>query len=568
MRFRQNMFRSISLILFSLLFFAASTYSQTSNEKIKKALQLIDLGNPDQALTDLKQIAISEPKNPEAHAALALAEIETGDISGADKEVAIAYDIERKNVLVRIARGTLYGKQNKREDAVEEFNRAIKINDKEIASFLYMARFYLSVDSLKSAEIALYRAQAVNGNDVRPFLGLAELYEKQHSLDLAIEQYQDAKKIDAKDVIVIAKLAQLYFRAGKYNDAIKEWDNLSKVDPNYSRAYYEIAHIYDISEDHVNAAKFATKYVALEPENKDGVWLLARSLAESNQYKEALPYLEKAAKNDSLKTFTDLYLARSYFFEKDYPKAIQLYSVSKKLGVYDLYYYGYSLIINGDTLGGLDKWRNALIVDTSGKVDERLKIVPSIISYLNALKKYPELAAMYIEQAKKKSSAEDYANAGAFYTVAKMPQDAELAFNSALKIDPKLLKAKLGIALLIAKDQDRLQAAEKMIDETSAFAVDTKDKEKIGVAYASLGFQYLISKEYEGSIRVLVEKSLKYLTDKSFVLTSVYKGAASAYLQLKNYKKATEYYKKVEAINPKDEDIKKGLDYIKQVQGK
>src|SRR5579872_3047029 len=90
-----------------LFIFPFRANSQTSDPRIKKDLQLMDLGNPRAALADLRDMAATNPKNPEAHAALGLALIETGDITSADKEIATAYDLERKNVLVRIARGTL-----------------------------------------------------------------------------------------------------------------------------------------------------------------------------------------------------------------------------------------------------------------------------------------------------------------------------------------------------------------------------------------------------------------------------------------------------------------------------
>ena len=548
-----------------LFIFSLSAYAQTSDPRIKKDLQLMDLGNSKAALADLRDMAAASPKNPEAHAALALAFIETGDIPSAEKEVATAYDLERKNVLVRIARGTLNGIKGKREDAVEDFNRAIKINDKDIATYLALAHYYISIDSLKSAEVILYRAQSVSANDVRPFFGLAELYEKQHIPDLAIEQYQEAKKIDQKDPAIYTKLAQLYMRSHKPNEALKEWDNLTKIDSNYARAYLEMARIYDKTEDHADAAKYAEKYIQREPTDMEGTWLLARSLAESNQYTKALPYLEKASKNDSLKTFTDLYLARSYFFSKDYTKAIQLYSVSKSLNVYDLYYYGYSLISIGDTNTAIEKFKLSLAADTNHKADERLKIRQQIIGYLGIQKKYPEIAALYLDAGKQKNSAEDYESAGQFYNFANMPNEARSAFDAALKINPKSLKAHTGIADAMEKAPDSLAAAEKVIDDATVNAVTPEDKETIGNAYARLGIQYYTAKDYESCSKVMEDKSLKYLTKKSSFLINVYKVLGAAYLQQQNYKKAAEYYKKALELDPKDEDAKKGLDYMKQV---
>jgi len=559
-------YKSLPIVFALFLIFSSKiAISQTSDPKIKKGLQMIDLGSAKEAVSYFQDIAVTSPKNPEAHAGLALAMIETGDLVGADKEVVTAYDQEHKNILVRIARGTLYGKKGKREDAVEEFNKAIKINEKEIASFLALAHYYISIDSLKSAEVILYRAQSVNGNDVRPFLGLAELYEKQHIPDLAIEQYQEAKKIDPNDITVTAKLAQLYFRAGKYNDAIREWDNVTKIDSNYSRAYYEIAHIYDISDDHANAAKYAEKYVNHEPANTRGLLLLARSLSESNQYQKALPYLEKLSKIDSTKNFVDLYLARSYFFSKDYSKANQIYATCKNLGTYDLYYYGFSLVSVNDTAGAIEKWKQSLASDTSHKAQEKLNIRGQISSYLNIQKRYSEIAPLYLEAAKQSNSPNDYTDAGQFYLAANMPNDARGVFESAIKINPKFFKAYIGIADVLGKNPESLSDAGKMLDSAARMTTTAEDKDLVGDGYVRLGIQYYTAKDYETTATVLEDKALQYLAPQSKYLINAYNVLGTAYLQLKNCKKAQEYYKKVLELNPDEENAKKGLDYLKQI---
>ena len=324
-----------------------------------------------------------------------------------------------------------------------------------------------------------------------------------------------------------------------------------------------MAHIYDMTEDHADAAKYAEKYVALNPDNMEGIWLFARSLAESNQYEKALPYLEKAGKIDSMRA--NLYLARSYFFGKNYTKANQLYSSSKNLNAYDLYYYGFSLVSSGDTSGGLSKWIEELKADSSGKAEEKLKVRQQIIAYLNIQKKYKEIAELYLEVGKAKNSSDDYVSAGQFYNVANMTQDARSAFEAALKINPKLIKAAVGLADVVAKNPESLAEAEKMIDDAAANAVTLEDKEVIGNSYARLGIAYYTAKEYEECTKILENKSMKYLTSKSPFMINVYNVLGAGYLQQQNYKKSQEYYKKVLEIDAANEDAKKGLDFIKQV---
>jgi Tfp pilus assembly protein PilF len=284
--------------------------SQISDARVKHALQVLEVGSPRQAIEALKKVIAESPKLAEAHAVLAMAYLENKQLDLAATSAQTAFDLDRKSVLARQSRAMVYGRQGKVEDALKEFYQAIKLNDKEIGSYLALSRYYLTLapDSMKQAEVMLYRAQAINDKDVRSYLGLGELYEKQRIPDLAISQYEAAKKLDPKDVTVGAKLAALYFRDRRYTESINEWMNVVRIDSTFSQAYYQIGRLYFLAEQYGNAVGYLERYVALEPEDLEGYWLLAQALTESGQYAKALPYLEKLAINDSLKSRSQLLL--------------------------------------------------------------------------------------------------------------------------------------------------------------------------------------------------------------------------------------------------------------------
>ena len=171
-----------------------------------------------------------------------------------------------------------YGKLGRVSDAIAEFKQSIKLNENEIGSYLALSRYYLSIDSLKTAEVTLYRAQAINGQDARSFLGLAELYERQRIPELAIGQYEQAMKIDPNNVTVHAKLAGLYFRTRKYNESAGEWLKITGIDSTYAPAYYQIANLYFLGKQYDVSRRYATRYAELRPADISGQWLLARSL--------------------------------------------------------------------------------------------------------------------------------------------------------------------------------------------------------------------------------------------------------------------------------------------------
>lgn len=546
------------------------SFAQNISQKITKSLKLIEFGNPKQALVELQSLAAANPKDADVLGAVAIAKLSVGKpTSEIEKDLESAYDMDRKSIYVRIARGDLFGKEGKLEDAVKEFRQALKIDKNNIGAYLALARFYLANDSLKAAEVTLYQAQAVSADDVRPYLGLAELYEKQKIPALAISQYESAQKIDPMDISVHAKLAGLYYRDRKYDESVSEWLKASKIDSSYSRAYYEIALIYFRSEQYPSAATYAEKYVKLAPDDLDGNWLLAQSLSETNQYQKALPYLEKAAKDDSLKNFVQLYLARGYFFSKEFPKANETFASAKNLGPYDLYYWGYSLFSSSDTAGAIAKWRESFVGDSIRKTDDKIKVYQQIVSLLSAQKKWGEAARTYVDMNSVSFSVDNLVKAGQLYTFGQMPDSAKMVFTEAIQKDPKSVGATIGLADVAMQDQTTAKDAENLLEQAATLATTKTLQESVGEAYARLGIKYYTYKNFDRSVQMLeTQKAQKFLSASSPYLINVYKVLAAGYLQTKKFEKAEENYKKALLINPKDDDAKKGLDFLKTQKSK
>ena len=346
------------------------------------------------------------------------------NIAAAASEVQAGVDIDRRNILVRIARGMVYGKQGRVRDALDEFNQAVKQNDKEIGSYLALSRYYISIDSLKSAEITLYRAQQINDKDVRSYLGLAELYERQHIPDLAIGQYEQAMKLAPTDITVLARLASMYYRARRYNESANQWLKVLQIDSTYADAYYQIGNLYFLAQQYQNAAAYAKRYVQLKPNDIYGQWLLARALTENGEYQQAMPALQVVASNDSLRALSQILLARSYFYGKEYPKAHEIYRSAKNLEPRDYTFYGVSLFMTGDTTGAIAQLRRSLVNDTIRSAQEKQQVMSQIASWLYWQKHYEESAEVFGQMAETAPTVESYLAAGQIYAMAKKPDIA------------------------------------------------------------------------------------------------------------------------------------------------
>jgi tetratricopeptide (TPR) repeat protein len=559
-----TMKRLFWLALLPFLLCAPGTRAQASDARVAAALKLVDLGNAREAADNLRQLTGQEPKNAEAHAGLAIALVNLNQIDQAAPEAEAGFDIDRRNVLVRIARGMVYGKQGKVQDALSEFNQAIKLNDKDVGSLVAISRYYLSIDSLKSAEISLYRAQALNDKDVRSFIGLAELYERQHIPELAIAQYTAAMKIDPSDESVHAKLAGLYLRTRRYNESAKEWLKVIQIDSNYADAYYQIANLYFLAKQYSNAAFYSARYAKLRPNDISGQWLLARSLTENGQYQEALPALQAVAPNDSLRALSQLLLARSYFYSKDYAKALDIFRSAKSLGPKDLGYFGTTLVVSGDTAGGIDQLQKSLVSDTVRIAHEKLETESAIGNLLYQRKDYEGAAKQFDQIAVQTPSVESYLSAGQIWSFAKKPDMAKADYDKALAINPNSLK----VLMQVARDQVSINAG-----SDTALAVFTKldevakasgSADTAAIAEGFLSYHAAANKDWKKVVEILAPAVQILEAGKSPYLVSFMLLLGQSYHQIQNLELAKKYYTKVIELDPENKGAKEGLEFLKQ----
>ncbi|MFI5201893.1 MAG: tetratricopeptide repeat protein [Candidatus Kapaibacterium sp.] len=535
--------------------------AQATDSHVDAALRLIDLGNAREAAQDLRALTTQDPKNAEAHAGLAIALVHLNEIAQALPEAQQGFELNRHDALVRLARGIVYGKEGRVEDALNEFHEAISINDKDVGTMVALSRYYISIDSLKAAEITLYQAQALNDKDVRSYLGLAELYEKQHIPDLAISQYQQAMKLDPNDARVHVALAGLYLRTYKYNESAKEWLDVIQLDSNYADAYYQLANLYFLAKQYPNSAVYAKKYVELKPNDIEGQWLYARALTESGAYQQALPALQAVSANDSLRPLAQMMLARSYFYAKDYPKALEIYKSAGSLSPRDLNFYGDALVVSGDTAGGIAELQKSLAGDTDQAL--RTQTQSAIGQLLYAQKRYEESAQVFAQMADASPTASGYLSAGQIYDMAKKPEVAKTYYDKALALDPNSLKVRMQMSLDALAAGPASDTALTTFESLETAAKSQNSSDTAAIAAGLIGYHFAANKDWKATIEHLQPAVDVLETTNSPYRVSFTLLLAQSYHQLQDFEKAKKYYEEVLKLDPENAGAKQGLEYLK-----
>lgn len=252
-----------------------------------------------------------------------------------------AYDIRKDNeeVVVKLARANSYSKEtNKAIQILKEYLK--KQSDSWMAN-LELGYVYLRADSIKQAEYYIAKARDFNKKIAEPLVALGDLYYAQKVYELARMNYEEALLINPNLIDARIKLATAYYWLANreadqelsnelFTRSLKEWQIVSQKDPKNARAWFEQGKILFLAKRYDDASRALYQFVQLRPTGTLGRWYLAQSLVEIGKCDSAVEHLEIVARElDSVAMKAKLKLARCYFDNQNFSKAIDVYTVLK-----------------------------------------------------------------------------------------------------------------------------------------------------------------------------------------------------------------------------------------------
>ena len=216
--------------------------------------------------------------------------VQQGKLQNAIAEYEKILKHDAKDLTVTNTVGDLYARLGDMGKAVECFKTvgdayaAQGFTVKGIAIYKKITKLVPSVDgSLKLAE--LYTQQGLFNDARAQYLQVAEDFMKGKDFAQAVRLFQKVLEMDPENVSMRVKLAEVYIKLGKKKEA---WEIFSAAAESL-RARGSLAAAEDILQ----------RMLALDPGNSYVLLLRGRAAIESDDPKNAIQFLEKAADLDS-----------------------------------------------------------------------------------------------------------------------------------------------------------------------------------------------------------------------------------------------------------------------------
>ncbi|HAM52196.1 MAG TPA: hypothetical protein DCP92_16450 [Nitrospiraceae bacterium] len=142
--------------------------------------------------------------------------------------------------------GAAYVRQNRFDEALNEFITTLKIKSDFAEAHYNLATEYLRQNRLDEAVNEYITALRINPEVAEAHYNLATAYAKQNRLDEAVNEYITALKLKPDDAEAHYNLATIYLNQNRLNEAVNEFITALKLKPDYAEARNNLEVCYGI----------------------------------------------------------------------------------------------------------------------------------------------------------------------------------------------------------------------------------------------------------------------------------------------------------------------------------
>lgn len=193
----------------------------------------------------------------------------------------------------------LYVKNDRRDDAIATYNRALEIDPNDVESQNNLAALIASTGDIEALIEAREKLRAQDPQNAQVRFELGKMYFDRGEYEKAIERFKEFLALSPKDVGAIEFVGVAYQRLERYNEAIVEFKRILEIQPDNKKVLAEISRCYRGLGNFTTARSFAVR--ALQVDNSFGLaWIALGEVYEASADRCGRPKGGKVDYNDKL----------------------------------------------------------------------------------------------------------------------------------------------------------------------------------------------------------------------------------------------------------------------------
>lgn len=230
--------------------------------------------NVDRAITLFQQAIRQDPNHALAHAALGEAYYrkfritkEPQWIEQARRSSTVAVQLDRELAALYVTRGMINSGTGSYEQAVEDFQRALRLNPFSVAAHRGLAGAYELMGRLEEAEATFRQAIQMQPKDWAGYQMLGAFYIRTAAYEKAEQCYRRITELTPDNYGGFRTLGAVYYYLGRYDEAIAMYEHSLKLRP-IGVTYSNLAAIYYLRGRYEEAARTYQKAVQMQPKSR------------------------------------------------------------------------------------------------------------------------------------------------------------------------------------------------------------------------------------------------------------------------------------------------------------
>jgi tetratricopeptide (TPR) repeat protein len=266
----------------------------------------------------------ADPRSVEGHVAYGTLLWKGRELAGAERELQTAVDLQPLHPVALARLGAV--KLERGEDVDGAVTRLSAATHE--APALVEARHWLGRALLKKGETPGAVAQLRKAVELEPgnpehHLHLGAALERSGALQEAVEAYRASAAADPRYAEAHERLGVLFAANARWEDALAAYEKANAVAPRVSRLRIGLGDCKAKLGRHEEAVKVFRDVLRAEPGAVQVLYRLARSLHEAEGAKAALPWYERAARDEAANPMPHYYLGYLYKERNQKARAIQ-----------------------------------------------------------------------------------------------------------------------------------------------------------------------------------------------------------------------------------------------------
>jgi|GEM_PF-918028 len=237
-----------------------------------------------------------------------------------EKQKAVSSEIVKITGSVEV--GYRLIKENRLQEAADEFKKVIEARPDNISALMGMATIYSKMGQESQTQILLNEVIRLNPQYLEAHYILALLYEKRGLINKSLFHYQKVVEIDPKRYDIFDKIGDIYKNTGLLDESITAYEQVIRLKPDETKALSSLVELYLKQNLTEKAIPILEKLIELEPDKNDNLMVLGDLYIKNNMKEKGLGLYQKIIEKDP-KNIKVLFEMGNLFFEQGkYQKAI------------------------------------------------------------------------------------------------------------------------------------------------------------------------------------------------------------------------------------------------------